>query len=259
MIRFKRSFLTGFTALFPAMLTVFVVIVLYRFVDANIGKPVNAVLKAQLKTQPGQTVLRGAFRWPPERFKDPETLAREVESRFPSVIGLVFGLVVAVGVIYLVGRILTFLVARKALSTGEQLVARFPIVKLIYPHAKQFTEFVFSDKKLKFNAVVAVEYPRKGLYSLGFITNDGLTDIARRCGQDTVIVFLPTSPTPVSGYTIVVPREEVIPLSMTADEALRYIITGGVVVPSHLLAASAAKVLPPSPEAAKALPAGQAT
>jgi len=231
----KRSFLTGFTALFPAILTIFVVVELYKLVDGLIGRPVNAALKAQLMTNPGQAALRRVFGWPEERFEDEETLAYELDKRFPPVIGLAFGLLVSIVGIYVVGRVLTFLLGRKLFGLGERLMAGFPIVKVIYPHAKQLTDFIFSDKKLKVHSVVAVEYPRKGLYCLGFITNDGLTEVTNASGMSTVIVFVPSSPIPVSGYTIMVAREEVIPLHLTVDEAVRYFLTGGVVVPAHHL------------------------
>jgi uncharacterized membrane protein len=99
---------------------------------------------------------------------------------------------------------------------------------------KQVTDFIFAgndDDKLKFNRVVAVEYPRKGLWSVGLVTGDTMQLIQDRAGQSCVTVFVPSSPTPFTGYVITVPKQDTIDLGITIEEALRFAISGGVIVP----------------------------
>ena len=98
--------------------------------------------------------------------------------------------------------------------------------------AKQVTEFFFREKKaLTYQSCVAVEYPRKGIYSVGFITSEGFRQVTDIVGEDIVTVFVPSSPTPFTGYTILIPRASVHPLELSVDEALRFVISGGVILP----------------------------
>jgi uncharacterized membrane protein len=90
---------------------------------------------------------------------------------------------------------------------------------------------MLSERKIDFSKVVAVEYPRKGMYSLGLVTAPGMRTMTDAMGCEFLSIFIPSSPTPVTGYTIMVRREEVVDLPITIDEALRYTISGGVVVP----------------------------
>ncbi len=94
-------------------------------------------------------------------------------------------------------------------------------------------DFLFnSDRAMRFNRVVMVEYPRKGVWAVGFLTGDAMKSIAKASG-DSVTVFVPSSPTPFTGYTITVPRDEVSDLPITVEEAIRFSVTGGVLVPEH--------------------------
>jgi uncharacterized membrane protein len=96
---------------------------------------------------------------------------------------------------------------------------------------KQVTDFVLSEKRAAFRTVVAVPYPRPGIYSLGFVTGEGWKSINRASGGEMVQVFIPSSPTPVTGYVVFVRRDEIVELDLTVDEALRFSISGGVIVP----------------------------
>jgi len=229
---FKRSLITGFVALFPAILTILIIVQLCQFVDVNIGKPVNAAIKSQLQTKIGRHFLREVLQWPGADLRDPERLRRRLDKEFPTLIGLSVGFLVAVFAIYVVGRLLTFFFGRKLFGLAEHTLARFPIVKVIYPYARQVTDFLFADRKVKFNSVVAIEYPRKGIFVLGFLTNEGVGEVSDVSGQRLMSIFIPSSPTPVTGYVVMVPERDVMPLAMTVDEAIRYTISGGVLVPS---------------------------
>jgi uncharacterized membrane protein len=108
---------------------------------------------------------------------------------------------------------------------------RFPIIRFIYPFIRQVTDFIFSERRVSFRTVVAVEYPRKGCWSIGFTTGKGLEAIEKRAGRELMSVFIPSSPTPMTGYVIFVSIEDAIVLDLTVDEAFRLVISGGVIKP----------------------------
>ena len=96
------------------------------------------------------------------------------------------------------------------------------------------TDFFLIRKELSFNRVVALEYPRKGLWAIGLGTGQGLQVLGRNLKRDFLTVFVPSSPTPFTGYVITVPKEEVVEVDLTIEEALRFIISGGVITPTEL-------------------------
>jgi uncharacterized membrane protein len=114
----------------------------------------------------------------------------------------------------------------------ESLLHRVPIVRPIYSSVKKFAELVFSDASESFKRVLLIQYPRKGLYSLAFQTSSQLGEVQGRTGEDVVCTFVPTTPNPTSGVVIIVPLKDVIVLDMDVDEALKMVISLGVVVPT---------------------------
>ena len=137
----------------------------------------------------------------------------------------------AVVVLAITGLLATNLVGRRLVSWTDGLVKRIPIVRSIYSGAKTFTETVFSSKGQAFKQVLMVQYPRQGVWSIGFQSGDEIAEATHRTGRELVVVFVPTTPNPTSGFIVLMPREEVIALDMTVDEAMRLILTLGVVVP----------------------------
>lgn len=228
---FRRSFLTGLGALFPTILTVLIVIQLFKFVDAAIGQPVNKAVKAQFRSKAGQRFLVEVCGWDKNLLEDKEEFKKQLDRRYPGYIGPVFGLIVAAIAVYFVGHTLRSYIGSRLYALADRLMSQFPVVKVIYPHAKQLTQFFFSDKRVKFNTVVAVQYPRQGIYSVGLVTGDGLRGVADTFGEPMVSIFIPSSPTPVTGYVIMVPASEVVELDMSVEEAFRFSITGGVIIP----------------------------
>jgi uncharacterized membrane protein len=113
----------------------------------------------------------------------------------------------------------------------ESVLHRVPIVRPIYSSVKKFAELVFSDKSESFKRVLLIQYPRKGLYSLAFQTSSQLGEVQGRTGEDVISTFVPTTPNPTSGVVIIVPVKDVIVLDMDVDEALKMVISLGVVVP----------------------------
>jgi uncharacterized membrane protein len=123
-------------------------------------------------------------------------------------------------------------VGRYVVGGWESLLDRIPIVRTIYGGAKNIAEIVFSDSNDSFKQVLLIEYPRKGLYSLAFQTSSELGEVQGRTGADVVCCFVPTTPNPTSGFVIMVPRKDITVLDMEVDEALKMIISLGVVVPT---------------------------
>ncbi len=123
-------------------------------------------------------------------------------------------------------------VGRAFVGGWESLLDRIPFVRSIYSAAKNFAEIVFSDSSNAFKNVLLVEYPRKGIYSLAFQTSTDLGEVQGRTGEEVVGCFVPTTPNPTSGFIIIVPKQDVHVLDMEVDEALKMIISLGVVVPT---------------------------
>ena len=142
------------------------------------------------------------------------------------------------------GVILTFLVllvtgilaannvGRTMMGFGERILRRIPIVRSVYSAAKNFSELVFSETGQSFKKVLLIQYPRKGVYSLAFQTSTALGEVQKKTGSDVVCTFIPTTPNPTSGYIIILPKEDVIEMDMSVDEAFKMIVSLGVVVPS---------------------------
>ncbi len=142
-----------------------------------------------------------------------------------------WGLILTFLILLITGVFAANFIGRRLVSWWESIMDRIPIVRSIYSAAKNFAEVVFSDSSESFKKVLLIEYPRKGVYSLAFQTSTELGEIQGRTGEDVVCTFVPTTPNPTSGVIIMVPRKDVIELDMEVDEALKMIISLGVVVP----------------------------
>jgi len=142
------------------------------------------------------------------------------------------GFVMTVLVLLVTGVLAANIVGRSMVRMGESLLDRIPIVRSVYSAAKNFAEVVFSDSSTSFKRVLLVEYPRKRLYSLAFQTSSELGEVQDRTGEDVICAFVPTTPNPTSGFIIIVPRKDAVVLDMDVDEALKMIISLGVVVPT---------------------------
>ena len=141
------------------------------------------------------------------------------------------GIILTFGVLLLTGMLAANFVGRYVVGGWESLMDRIPVVRSIYSAAKNFAEIVFSDSDHSFKRVLLIEYPRKGLYSLAFQTASELGEVQGRTGEDVICCFVPTTPNPTSGFIIIVPRKDIVFLDMEVDEALKMIISLGVVVP----------------------------
>lgn len=141
-------------------------------------------------------------------------------------------LLVLLSVLFFVGRFLAAGVGRLFVNAFERIVNQLPVVRNLYSSVKQVTDFVLSERDIEFTRVVAVEYPRVGIWSLGFVTSDSLPHLRSALGEEMVTIFVPTSPMPMTGFTINVRKREAIDLELTIDQAIQFIVSCGVVCPA---------------------------
>ncbi|MCC5795055.1 MAG: DUF502 domain-containing protein [Chromatiales bacterium] len=142
------------------------------------------------------------------------------------------GILLTFAVLLVTGVLAANLVGRRLVQLGESILKRIPFVRSVYTAAKNFAEVLLGDTGQSFKKVLLIEYPRKGLYVLAFQTSSHLEEIQYRTDADVVCVFVPTTPNPTSGFIVMVPRDELIELDMSVDEALKMIVSLGIVVPS---------------------------
>ena len=141
---------------------------------------------------------------------------------------------VAITLLYFIGRLVTVRIGAWFVQRFETVVLeRLPVISTIYSAVKQVTDFLFSERQVEYNRVVAIEYPRRGIWSLGFVTGDSMLEMTVAAGEPLVTVLIPTSPMPITGYTMSVPRRELIDLNVTIDQAFQFCVSCGVLVPPH--------------------------
>lgn len=134
-------------------------------------------------------------------------------------------------VLYLLGKFIAAGIGRFFVAHVEHGILTLPLVRNVYSSVKQVSDFLFSPRDIEYTRVVAVEYPRKGIWSLGLVTGESMIDIRSAANEPVLSVLIPTSPMPVTGYTINIKKSEAIDLDITIDQAFQFIVSCGVVVP----------------------------
>lgn len=221
---FRHHFLRGLAAILPTVLTLMIIIFVIQFIYRNIGARMDVVVQwfvVQIRCILGPEPL--SFRGADSEW---DTVKTFWDTYYLQVVGIAMALLV----IYIVGRLIASFLGRMALRALDQTLTQLPISKHLYPQIKQVTDYLFSDRRMQFSSVVAVQYPRKGAWSLGLVTAHGMQALRSELGE-MVTVFIPSSPTPMTGYTVTVSREDIRELPLTIDEALRFTISGGVILP----------------------------
>jgi len=142
------------------------------------------------------------------------------------------GIALSLLLLFLTGVLVKNLFGGRIVAGLESLVQRVPVIGGVYSGAKTFSETVLTDKGKSFKQVVMVEFPRKGIYSIGFITSHELEEAQAKTEQVVTCVFVPTTPNPTTGFIVLVPKDEVVIMDMTVDEAFKMLLTLGVVVPT---------------------------
>jgi uncharacterized membrane protein len=141
------------------------------------------------------------------------------------------GLVLFIALVLVTGVLVKNYVGRRVVDFGEYVVSKIPLVRPLYVAIKQLILAIFGDAHDAFKRVVLVEYPRTGVYSLAFVTARTSGEIKEQVGSDMLSIFLPTTPNPTSGFFLVLPEKDTIPLTMSVEEAFKLLISGGVVEP----------------------------
>lgn len=259
---FRRFFVRGLGILLPSVLTLWIVWQAYLFLDRQVAEPINRGIRGGIlwviprtvdeKNLPSWFVVGGdevaQYKKSLESSSSLEArmmLQRDDAALRAEIRAQAFkrywdehwyfrfiGLFVAVILIYLAGRTLGGIIGRKIYRQLELFLTRIPVIKQVYPHVKQVVDMIFGEKQIAFKRVVLVEYPRQGIWSVGFVTSDGMKSVGDQAGESAITVFIPSTPTPFTGFTITVPKSQIVDVSMTVDEALRFVLTGGVLVPS---------------------------
>jgi uncharacterized membrane protein len=258
---FRRAVLRGLGIVLPPLLTVVVFIWAWTLISGYILKPVEGLASLALirwewdvhRTRPGAAEIENyqqlaTREWIPQHIYDdvnanpgtdrPHTAFEyyrryvRIEYLKPWIVIPTF-LLVFIAALYLLGRLLAAGVGRLMWASFERVIHRLPLIRNVYSSVKQVTDFVFSEQAIEFNRVIAVEYPRKGIWSIGFVTGESMLDIRSAANEPVLSVLMPTSPMPMTGFTITVRKSETIDLDLTIDQAIQFVVSCGVVIPTH--------------------------
>ena len=216
--RFKRYFLRGLAVLLPTIVTIGIFVWGYKFIQDNISRHIADGLNRLLVFIAGEAFV-----------------AEYLDGRAMGVALSAAGFLVALFIVFMVGALLASVVGRSLWRMVEKFIMNTPFLRQVYPYVKQITDFFLTreEKKDMFSKVVAVEYPRKGIWSVGFVTGSGLEKVVNNVRKEFLTVLIPTSPTPFTGFVIMVPKKQTIDLDMTIEEALRFTVSGGVIAPNN--------------------------
>jgi uncharacterized membrane protein len=140
--------------------------------------------------------------------------------------------------LYLLGKFLAAGMGRFFWNQLERVIQRLPLVSNVYSSVKQVTDFMITDPDIQYTRVVAVEYPRKGIWTLSFVTGEGMLEVLGEVGEPMLTVLIPTSPMPFTGFTMMVKKSETLELDITLDQAFQFIVSCGVVVPAQQITAA---------------------
>ena len=193
----KNYFLTGLLVILPIFITVYVILSLIRAMD---------------------TILK----YIPAKYL-PETY---LQIHIPGL-----GLILVVILVFVVGLLTRNFIGRKIVHLGENIVDRIPLVRILYTGVKQLLEPLFLQKTNGFKRVALIEYPRRGVHVIGFVTGESKGEVQNKTSKNMMNVFVPTTPNPTSGFYILIPEDEVVSLNMSVEDAFKLIISGGIVSP----------------------------
>lgn len=195
--KIKKIFLTGIVAIIPVIISIYIFLFLLGIVDNFL----NII---------------------PSRIHPDRLLGFHIPG-----LGVIFTFLV----IFVTGLLTQSYIGGRLLKAGDRLLNHIPLFRSIYQPTKQVVDSLFSEKSRNFRGVVLVEFPRKGVYTLGFVTGDTHGEAERKTQERCINVFVPTTPNPTSGYYIIIPEKDVIHMDMTVEEAIKIIISSGLVAP----------------------------
>lgn len=196
--RLRGYFLAGIVVTAPIAITIYLTYVFFTFIDDKVSR-----------------IL-------------PDALYRVIYGS-ESIPGL--GILVALVFFVIVGWFATNFLGRFFIRLSESIVDRMPVIRNLYSAIKQIFETVMASKSQAFREVVMLEYPRKGVYSIGFVTGTTEGEVQRATKAETINVFVPTTPNPTSGYLLFVPKKELIYLDMSVEEGVKLVVSAGIITP----------------------------
>ncbi|MBT9383245.1 DUF502 domain-containing protein [Pseudooceanicola sp. CBS1P-1] len=199
--RVRSSFLTGIVVILPVALTIWVLWSILGWIDSVVLPLV------------------------PERFQPEHYIGINLRG-----VGIIFFLVFTV----IIGWVAKGLIGRSLIRYGESLVDRMPIVRTVYSGAKQIAETVFAQSERSFERACLIQYPRKGIWAIGFVSTEAKGELAMRAetGSKLMSIFVPTTPNPTSGFLLYLPEEDVTYLDMSIEDAAKLVISAGLVYPN---------------------------
>jgi uncharacterized membrane protein len=214
--RFRTYFVRGMAVLLPTFLTIGILVWAFGWITGNISGPVAGQLERLL-------------RW----ITSDKFVTDRLDEQLLSFALNMAAFLIALCIAFIVGAMLANVVGKTLWRMVERFIMNTPILKQVYPYVKQVTDFFLTRKEQKklFSRVVAVEYPRKGIWSMGFVTGSGIEKVSGIVRKEMLTVLIPTSPTPFTGFVIMVPKKQTIELDMTIEQALRFTVSGGVITP----------------------------
>ena len=175
------------------------------------------------------TVVTGWLVW--KIFTTVDSVIEPLRRKFPIIDFPGLGVVVVVLLIFAIGFLASNLVGRRMITAGERLLNRLPLVRKIYSASKELSEVFLTDKKTVFKRVVLIRFPHQGSLAVAFVMNEGVSYPGTAPPSEAVTVFVPTTPNPTSGFMLVVPAGDTIPLDISVEEALKMVISGGAFMP----------------------------
>jgi uncharacterized membrane protein len=200
----KTIFLAGLLIIVPVLITIILLVFLFNFFERILVRPVILLL---------------------------HLIGLPKLSSYPIAGLLGLGLLMITS--FILGLVVTNMVGRKVIALGEKILSKVPLVWNIYYASKQIMESTASMSKKAFQQIVLVEYPRLGSYTIGFITSDARGEIHDKIHRDVLNVYIPTPPNPITGMLVIVPREDIIPLSMSIEDGIKLIFSLGMVMPRY--------------------------
>ena len=199
MHRLRGNFFTGLIIVAPVVITLYLIWTVVKFIDTRVVPLV------------------------PSAYNPSTYLGQDIPG---------FGVVIFLIVTAVIGSLAKGLFGRQIIRVWENLVGRTPVVRSVYSGLKQIVETVLSQTSSNFQQACMIEYPRKGIWAIAFVSTSSSGEVLKKSGEtDMLSVFLPTTPNPTSGFLLFVPRSEVVILSMSVEEAAKLVISAGLVVP----------------------------
>jgi uncharacterized membrane protein len=202
----RAYFIAGIVVTGPTLLTLYIIWLIVAFIDRTVG----ALL--------------------------PDVYNPQTYLHIPGI-----GLIIVVVALTLIGALTAGVLGRVYLRLSDRILARMPVVRGIYAAVKQIFETVLAKQSNSFREVVLVQWPREGMWTIAFVTAAVEGELKLRTSADTIAVYVPTTPNPTSGYLMFVPRKDIVTLDMSVEDAIKYVISTGIVAPPEAVAKIAAE------------------